>query len=98
MFLLCFFTTNIWSQKEQIKKVAERGEKTSQYIGVMGMPIGELNPVDKRNVYVYFASQDMNLNAGDKVKIVIDKVWVIEKKVSFFAFLSGLKIKNIYSY
>jgi len=132
------------------KKSTEEGNKISQYVGMIGMPIGELNPADKRklkkhnenfpsnkvnidefpyngpfevtvdntrtfqrqsysyydsgtsymysmtddkgNVYVYFASQEIDLNAGDKAKIVKATV----KNHKDYTTKSGKTIKQTY--
>lgn len=132
------------------KKASESGEKVSQYVGMIGMPIGELNPTDKRklkkhnenfpsskveidqfpyngpieitvdnartfqrqsysyydsglsymysmtddkgNVYVYFASQEIDLKAGDKAKIVKATV----KNHKDYTTKSGKTIKQTY--
>jgi hypothetical protein len=132
------------------KKASESGERVSQYVGMIGMPIGELNPTDKRklkkhnenfpsskvelnsfpyngpitvtvdsartfqrqsysyydsglsymysmtddkgNVYVYFASQEIDLKAGDKAEIVKATI----KNHKDYTTKSGKTIKQTY--
>lgn len=131
-------------------RLKEQGEKVSQYVGYIGMPIGELNAADKRkikehnknfpstpinldgfpfngpievtvnsartfqrqsysyydsgvsymysmtdnngNVYVYFASNDLDFNEGDKAKIVKASV----KNHKDYTTKSGKTIKQTY--
>lgn len=131
-------------------RLKEQGEKVSQYVGYIGMPIGELNAADKRkikkhnqnfpstpidasgfpfngpievtinsartfqrqsysyydsgvsymysmtdnngNVYVYFASYDLDFNEGDKAKIVKASV----KNHKDYTTKSGKTIKQTY--
>ena len=131
-------------------RLKEQGEKASQYVGYVGMPIGEINAADKRkikkhnenfpstkinadgfpfngpisvtvnsartfqrqsysyydsgvsymysmtddndNVYVYFASDDLGMNEGDKAKIVKASV----KNHKDYTTKSGKTIKQTY--
>lgn len=131
-------------------RLKEQGEKVSEYVGYIGMPIGELNAADKRkikehnkkfpstpisldgfpfngpievtinssrtfqrqsysyydsgvshmysmtddngNVYVYFASNDLDMNEGDKVKIVKASV----KNHKDYTTKTGKTIKQTY--
>ena len=131
-------------------RLKEQGEKVSQYVGYVGMPIGEINAADKRkikkhnenfpstkinadgfpfngpisvtvnsartfqrqsysyydsgvsymysmtddnnNVYVYFASNDLGMNEGDKAKIVKATV----KNHKDYTTKSGKTIKQTY--
>lgn len=131
-------------------RLKEQGERGSEYVGYIGMPIGELNAADKRkfkehnnkfpsspikidefpfngpievtvnsartfqrqsysyydsgvsymysmtddngNVYVYFASNDMDFNEGDKAKIVKATV----KNHKDYTTKSGKTIKQTY--
>ena len=131
-------------------RLKEQGEKSSEYVGYVGMPIGELSATDKRkikkhnenfpsskieadgfpfngpipvtinsartfqrqsysyydsgasymysmtddngNVYVYFASNDLSMNEGDKVKIVRASV----KNHKDYTTKTGKTIKQTY--
>ena len=131
-------------------RLQEQGDKVSKYVGMIGMPIGELNPTDKRklkkhnenfpsnkaelnsfpyngpiivtvnsartfqrqsysyydsgvsymysmtddngNVYVYFASNEISMNEGDKAKIVKASV----KNHKDYTTKSGKTIKQTY--